>query len=394
VGRRAARAAAQLSEQLPRDWPLVVRRAREADRESVLSFASTTWDGWDYVPRAWPHWLAADDGVVLVATAGRTADGRPARDAAGAEIAPDRAVAVARVSLLAQGEAWLEGIRVDPAMRGLGVATDLQIAELIWAAASQAHVVRYATGERNEASHRLGARHGFRLLAAFRLWQWHARPPTEDDQDDEDVSGFDEEARSRANGVRRAVLRGLSGEGLIAQPADGDGWWARVSADSTFHAGRQLCEQRGWAMQRLTRELFDFHLLRGEVITLGEPAGDGPWALATLHGDAPPAEDADVKLGLLVGPMAAAGRLVDRVRRLAGESVGFWLPGGEDEPVDARDQLLERGFHPRPWALHVLARPIEDQHPLPEPDERLLVLAEPPVALRAPSFSSHGSGAG
>ena len=92
--------------------------------------------------------------------------------------------------------------------------------------------------------------------------------------------------------------------------------------------------------------------------------------------------------------MAAAGRLVDRVRRLAGESVGFWLPGGEDEPVDARDQLLERGFHPRPWALHVLARPIEDQHPLPEPDERLLVLAEPPVALRAPSFSSHGSGAG
>jgi GNAT superfamily N-acetyltransferase len=382
-----------------RRWPLLVRRARESDREAVLSFATTTWDGWDYIPRAWPHWLAADDGVVLVATAGRTADDQAPLDAEEVEIEPDRPVAVARMSMLAPGEAWLEGIRVDPAMRGLGVATDLQVAELHWAAASRAQVVRYATGERNEASHRLGARHGFELHAAFRLWQWHARPPSaegDDEDDDEDASGFDDEARGRANAVRQSVLQALNGEGLIARPADADAWWARVVTDPTFHAGRELCEHRGWAMQRLTRPLFDYHLARGEVIALGDPAINGPWALATLHGDAPPAEDADVKLGLLVGDAAAAAGLVDRVRRLADQSIGFWLPDSDSLLADgARDRLTELGFHPRPWALHVLARPIDDDHPLPQPDPTgSLVLATRPAAVRAPTMGGQPPGRG
>jgi hypothetical protein len=37
-----------------RDWPLIVRRARESDKAAVLEFASDTWDGWDYIPHAWP----------------------------------------------------------------------------------------------------------------------------------------------------------------------------------------------------------------------------------------------------------------------------------------------------------------------------------------------------
>jgi hypothetical protein len=49
-----------------RPWPLVVRRAREEDREAVLNFATQTWHGWDYVPNAWPVWLSASDGAFLV----------------------------------------------------------------------------------------------------------------------------------------------------------------------------------------------------------------------------------------------------------------------------------------------------------------------------------------
>ena len=55
-------------------------------------------------------------------------------------------VAVVRVTMSAKGQAWLEGIRVDPRVRGIDVATDLQVAELRWAAAQGAQVVRYATG--------------------------------------------------------------------------------------------------------------------------------------------------------------------------------------------------------------------------------------------------------
>ena len=97
--------------------PIAVRRAQPADKEAVLSFATQTWDGWDYIPEVWDDWLVATDGVLLVATSQ----------------ADDRPIALTRLAVLSDEEGWLEGIRVDPAVRGRGVATNLQIAELAWA---------------------------------------------------------------------------------------------------------------------------------------------------------------------------------------------------------------------------------------------------------------------
>jgi hypothetical protein len=96
-----------------------VRRARPSDEAAVLSFATNTWDGWDYIPHAWPVWLAARDGVVLVAC-------RPEDDVP---------VAITRVAMVSPTEGWWEGIRVDPAVRGMEVAADLQVAELHWSTA-------------------------------------------------------------------------------------------------------------------------------------------------------------------------------------------------------------------------------------------------------------------
>ena len=53
-----------------RPWPLVVRRARPGDEAAVMAFATSTWNGWDYMPRAWPRWMEAADGVMLVGTVG------------------------------------------------------------------------------------------------------------------------------------------------------------------------------------------------------------------------------------------------------------------------------------------------------------------------------------
>ena len=53
-----------------RGWPLVVRLARDDDRDAVMAFATNTWNDWDYVPRAWPRWLEAKDGVMLVGVVG------------------------------------------------------------------------------------------------------------------------------------------------------------------------------------------------------------------------------------------------------------------------------------------------------------------------------------
>ena len=100
--------------------------------------------------------MDATDGVFLAVTAGPGAE-----TADGTSIPAGQVIAVSRVAILTASEAWLEGIRVDPLVRGLGIATDLQVAELRWAAAHGASVMRYLTGEQNEGSHRLGAKHGF-----------------------------------------------------------------------------------------------------------------------------------------------------------------------------------------------------------------------------------------
>ncbi len=109
-----------------RPWPIVVRRARPTDREQVLAFATNTWNGHDYIPNAWAVWLEAGDGAFLVATVGRPGG----LDVEGVALEIGAPVAITRIAMVADGEAWLEGIRVHPRVRGMGVASDLQVAEL------------------------------------------------------------------------------------------------------------------------------------------------------------------------------------------------------------------------------------------------------------------------
>jgi hypothetical protein len=213
-----------------RNWPLAVRRARAADRDAVLSFATRTWDGWDYVPRAWPVWLAATDGVLLVGSAMPLPDGSMPLDSDGTALVPDQPIAVSRIAMLSPTEGWLEGIRVDPRVRGLGVATDMQTAELHWLAAHDPAVIRYATGAQNEGSHRLGARHGIELLARFRTWAWHDADQPSDDSRDE-ATGFDEATRSAATRRRGALIDRLAAAGRSLAAADAQSWWQRGRAD-------------------------------------------------------------------------------------------------------------------------------------------------------------------
>jgi hypothetical protein len=56
---------------------IAVRRARASDADTIVSFTRTTWNGWDYIPLVWPSWLAAPDGVLLVATPGPPSSGSP-----------------------------------------------------------------------------------------------------------------------------------------------------------------------------------------------------------------------------------------------------------------------------------------------------------------------------
>ena len=346
-----------------REWPLVVRRARAEDGAAVLAFSTNTWNGWDYMPRAWPVWLDAADGVLLV----------------GCTPEDDRPVAVSRVAILSPTEAWLEGIRVDPAFRGMEIATDMQVAELAWADAQGATVVRYATGARNEASHRLGARHGFELLAAYRGYWWSPEPGSERD----DASGFDEEVRAVGTALRRRLLADLAEQQLIVSPASAADGWSALSADPTFGAGHRLYEPRPWAIGELTEAAFMRHVARGEVIVAGRPgaADEAGWALAILANEQLPGEDSSLRLALLAGAVDPAIELIETLRALAGETAHFRLPDGSPLQVDGAEQLTRDGYRTSDWSLHLLERPLDAAHPVPEVDPVALIMPDAPLPL-------------
>jgi GNAT superfamily N-acetyltransferase len=357
-----------------RPWPLVVRRARPGDEEAVLGFATNTWDGWDYIPNAWPVWIDALDGVLLVGCTPEASGRGAAVDRDGHPLQAGRSVAIARVAMVSASEAWLEGIRVDPRVRSFDIGTDMQTAELHWAAANGATVVRYATGARNEGSHRLGARHGFDLLVAFRSWWWTEDP----DADGDDPNAYDPATRAAATARRQALLAAFAREGWIAPVGDAESLWERVASDPTFIGGARLYEARPWAMGELIYRAFVDHIGRGEVIARQPHDGDGTadWALAILPRTQPPAEDSSLRLALLVGQGAAPLELVEKARSLAGRTVRFRVPENGAMFDGSEAAFHSAGYRSAEWRLHILARPMDAEHPIPEPDPVAVIMAD------------------
>lgn len=340
--------------------PIAVRRARPDDRDAVLAFATTTWDGWDYIPEAWPHWIDAPDAVLLVATAQ----------------GDDRPIALTRVALLSPTEGWLEGIRVDPAVRGRGVATNLQVAELTWARAHDLRVLRYATGHANEGSLKLGAHGGFRRLRDRRTYGDAALEAAAHAAETRPDPATESERRT-------AMLSALAAQGLLlpqnAPGAEIEAAWRVVANDPNFAAGDRLYELRPWALQELTAERFGAHARAGEV--LRSPDGD---AVAILpHVGSRYSEDRHPHLAVLAGEGRAALTLLLAAQAAAGsEAVTARLPDPEPpmlaEPAVAA-AWRAAGIAPHEWALALMARPLPADEPLPSAEPRgALELRDPP----------------
>jgi GNAT superfamily N-acetyltransferase len=293
-----------------RAWTVAVRPARPHDRDAVLAFSTTTFDGWDYIAEVWDDWVADETGRLLVATIETGPDGDPPVAADGSAIEPGRVIAVTHVAMLSSTEAWLEGIRVDPVVRGMGVATELQSGTLRSAADLGATVVRYVTGATNEGSLRLGARHGLLPLGS---WRFHGRA-REDDRAGPDGRPDVE-----------ALLAEAERDHLILTPdADAEAWFARVAADPTFQAGHALYEHRGWAFQSLTSDLFARHLAAREVMALG-PDRSGHWSLLVINRRSS-LEDGELWPALLAGEGGMVIRLLDRLGGSAGPLARLRLP--------------------------------------------------------------------
>jgi GNAT superfamily N-acetyltransferase len=128
---------------------LVFRPARAKDKPRVLEITAHTWDDSDYIPEVWDNWLADPQGELTVA------------------VDDGVMVALSKLTQVVGDQWWIEGLRVDPERRLEGIGQAMTAYQVANAKRLGGRVVRYATGIRNEGSHRIAERTGFHVLTRF-----------------------------------------------------------------------------------------------------------------------------------------------------------------------------------------------------------------------------------
>lgn len=149
TGRRMGPASGKPGSRMQRsfDSPVVVcRPALPRDKADVLEFTKFTWDGGDYIHFVWDDWLADPHGAL-----------------AAAEYA-GRCVGIAKASLSAPGQWWLEGLRVDPEFQGGGIASHLHDYIDSWWLEHGDGVVRFMTSSKRLKVHHLAGKLGYEKI--------------------------------------------------------------------------------------------------------------------------------------------------------------------------------------------------------------------------------------
>lgn len=195
-----------------------IRDVLHEDKEGVLRFCQQTWEWGDYIGQAWDAWLSDPCGRLVVG------------------IFENLPVAVAHLTMLAPGEAWLEGLRVAPDYRNRGVG-GLVGQHCVRAATEMgAIVIRFMTLASNMAACRIAARLGFLQVASF-LPYW-----------------ADSE-------------KGSSQLLTTLEPKNLEDLLAFIEGSDIYRSVSGLyCT--GWAYHKLTEEKLRRHLERGDVLTL------------------------------------------------------------------------------------------------------------------------------
>lgn len=242
---------------------LHIRAARPEDKEAVVEFTKTIWDGHDYLPKVWDQWLTDPEGQLHVGELG------------------GQVVATGRIVRLTATQAWMEGLRVDPAFHGRGFARQMHdYAVAAGFALPGVERVGLSTSWRNEAVAHMSRASGMELICDFHFLI--AQP---------------ERGTAPIPGVAAPT------------PADLSAIWTLITQSPDF-AATQGHFSDGWKFPLLT-ETFVADLLAAELIV--GLRRDGAWAALTLL--SPDRGHANPWIGLCVGEQAAISSLGTALRQ-------------------------------------------------------------------------------
>jgi GNAT superfamily N-acetyltransferase len=201
---------------------LVFRPARPEDKPRVQEITAHTWDDGDYIPEVWDNWLADPQGELAVA------------------VDDDVVVALSKLTQVVGDQWWIEGLRVDPERRLRGIGQAMVAYQVARAKRFGGRVLRYATGIRNEGSHRIAERTGFYVLTRF---------------------------------VERVADKlDSSVKAQVSTKADLDAAWNLAHGSDLFNAANGVYVFR-WKAYPMTRERLAEHLDQGIITSVREASG-------------------------------------------------------------------------------------------------------------------------
>ena len=205
---------------------VTLRPATHDDYDAVAAFTRSTWEDGDYIPDVYHEWIEGSRKRTLVAVPD---------DTAGAETL----AGIVQLVLLSEHEAWAQGLRVNPAYRGDGVATALTRALFDWGRDQGAVVARNMVFSWNQAGLGLSRAVGFEPATEFR-WL-HPTP----DPDPDLASELD-----RPDGDAAATATAVSSAPSVS-PAAVWSYWRQSEARERL-AGLALAPEESWALRALT----------------------------------------------------------------------------------------------------------------------------------------------
>ena len=273
---------------------VTIRPARPDDRPAMERICAHTWDWGDYIPEVWDYWLADLGGGLTVGEV----DGR--------------VIAVSKATYQPAGQVWLEGMRVDPEVRGQGIAGRYLVYNLAEARRRGARVVRLGTSSHNTPVHKMMAHAGLERVGAYVL----------------------RIAESLPDAPRPTILTADHASAVQA-------FWESSPVLAHSHG---LCSF-DWAWQELSTGRVVQLLADGQM--LGHVAADGSLAaLAPVRFDA--AEHV-LWIGLIDGQPGAVTDLATALRgyaaQIGAEKARIMLP---DLPW-VRDAVAAAGYAPGDW---------------------------------------------